>query len=301
MRVSDPQYPIFVPTKGRHKTPLTIRALEAIGVPFHPAVQPQEYDEYARVVRKPASIIVLPSDVKGLVPTRNWIWDYAQHELKTPYFWTFDDNIKSFYRFHNNMRYRMNSGVFLRVIEDFAGRYTNMIISGMNYAMFCPRKFKFPPYILNTRVYSNMLIQANAPYRNRGVYNDDTDLCLQILKDGHCVIQFNSFLADKMATMKLKGGNTDIYQGDGRLKMAQELQARHPDVVKITRKWGRWQHVVDYRPFRNNKLILRPGVVIPDEPNNYGMVLMKNGKPIQSPHLDTEAGAEGEASEGATE
>jgi len=75
--------------------------------------------------------------------------------------------------------------------------------------------------------------------------------------------------------MTVKGGNTDIYQGDGRLKMAQELQQRHPDVTKITWKWGRWQHQVDYRPFKNNRPILRPGVEIPEGPNNYGMVLKR--------------------------
>lgn len=277
-----PQYPIFIPTKGRAATPYTIRALEAIGVPFHAVVQPHEHDAYASVLRDPSSIIVLPESIDGLVPTRNWIWDYAQDVLKTPYFWTLDDNIKKFYRFQDNMKYTMTSGIFLKIIEDFSSRYTNMIISGMNYAMFCPRKFKSPPYILNTRVYSNMLIKTDAPYRNRGIYNDDTDLCLQILKDGHCVIQFNCFLADKLATMTVKGGNTDIYQDDGRLLMAQELQRRHPDVVKITRKWNRWQHSVDYRPFRANRPILRPGVIIPTEPNNYGMVLRKKGERINS-------------------
>lgn len=76
----------------------------------------------------------------------------------------------------------------------------------------------------------------------------------------------------------MKGGNTDeLYAGDGRLKMAQSLVEQHPDVTKITWKWGRWQHQVDYRPFKNNRPILRPGVVIPDEPNNYGMVLRKRG------------------------
>lgn len=271
----NPKYPVFIPTKGRYRTPLTIRAFEAIGVPFHPVVVPAEHDNYAAVVKHPERIIVLPPDIKGLVPTRNWIWDYAQHELKTPYFWTFDDNILTFYRLHKNMKYRLTSGTFMYIIEEFTERYENMIIAGMQYEMFAPRKQKRSPLILNTRVYSNMLIQADAPYRNRGVYNDDTDLCLRILKDGHCVVQFVAFLAEKEATMTIKGGNTEIYQGDGRLKMAQELQARHPDVVKIVWKWNRWQHQVDYSRFRNNRPILRPGVVIPDEPNNYGMVLRK--------------------------
>jgi len=76
----------------------------------------------------------------------------------------------------------------------------------------------------------------------------------------------------------MKGGNTDeLYQGDGRLKMAQSLVAQHPDVTKITWKWGRWQHSVDYRPFKTNKLRLKPGVVIPQGIDNHGMKIIQVG------------------------
>lgn len=76
----------------------------------------------------------------------------------------------------------------------------------------------------------------------------------------------------------MKGGNTDaLYkQGDsfdGRLEMAKSLQRQHPDVVKIARRWGRWQHVVDYRPFKANRLIRRKDVEIPEGVDNYGMRL----------------------------
>lgn len=270
----NPRYPVFIPTKGRYESALTIKAFQKIGVPFHAVVQPQEYDKYAAVIDNPSQIIVLPSSIDGLVPTRNWIWDYAQ-SLGTAYFWTFDDNIRQFYRLHKNIKSRVTSGTFMYIMEDFAGRYENLAITGMQYEMFVPRKEKHPPLIVNTRVYSNMLIKTDIPYRNRGVYNDDTDLCLRILKDGLCVVEFLAFLADKEATMTVKGGNTPIYQDDGRLKMAQSLQEQHPDVTTIVWKWGRWQHQVDYSRFRNNKLKLKPGVVIPDEPNNYGMVLKK--------------------------
>jgi len=273
-----PKYPVFIPTKGRYESLYTIRAFEAIGVPFHAVVQPQECDRYAAVIKDPTRIIVLPADIDGLVPTRNWIWDYAQ-SLGTPYFWTFDDNIRAFYRLHQNVYSKFTSNVFIPAIEDWVDRYTNIAISGMAYFMFIPRKEKRPPLLMNTRIYSNMLIKTDMPYRNRGVYNDDTDLCLQVLKDGWCTAQFQAFLAEKQQTMTVKGGNTPIYQGDGRLKMAQSLQQQHPDVVKIAWKWGRWQHQVDYRPFKNNRPILKKGVVIPDAPNNDGMVLRKREAP----------------------
>jgi len=108
---------------------------------------------------------------------------------------------------------------------------------------------------------------------------------LRCLKAGWCTVLFYAFLADKLATMSMKGGNTDeLYKQadgfDGRLEMAKSLQRQHPDVTTITRKWGRWQHHVDYRPFRANKLRLRPGVVIEPGVNNYGMVLTHRGTPV---------------------
>ena len=166
-------------------------------------------------------------------------------------------------------------------MEDFVERYENVPIAGMNYFMFIKQKYQDTPIRMNTRVYSNMLIQTDAtdpngkPYRNEGFYNDDTDLCLRVLKDGLCTILFNAFLIEKSVTMTVKGGMTPHYQGDGRYKMAEELRKKHPDVTTVTYKWGRWQHQVDYRPFKNNRLIRKPGIEIPDEPNEYGLKLVK--------------------------
>lgn len=37
--------------------------------------------------------------------------------------------------------------------------------------------------------------------------------------------------------------------------------------------WGRWQHHVNYKVFRGNKLVPRPGAIVEDGANNYGMEL----------------------------
>ncbi len=77
--------------------------------------------------------------------------------------------------------------------------------------------------------------------------------------------------------MKMSGGNTDeLYQDDGRLKMAQSLQQQHPDVTTIVWKWNRWQHQVDYSRFKNNRPILRDDVEITPGVDNYGMKLVKH-------------------------
>ena len=63
------------------------------------------------------------------------------------------------------------------------------------------------------------------------------------------------------------------YEGDGRLTMAQALADKHPDVARVSHKWGRAQHHVDYSRFRRNQLIRRPDCPVHEGINEYGMVL----------------------------
>ena len=117
------------------------------------------------------------------------------------------------------------------------------------------------PYYFNTRIYSCILLDNSIKYRWRGRYNEDTDLSLRILKDGHCSILFNAFLCDKIATMTMKGGNTEeVYncnqdEFDNRKKFVESLIEQHPDCVRMFKKWRRWHHLVDYERFKQNKLI----------------------------------------------
>jgi hypothetical protein len=272
----NPKYPVYVISKGRWETRLTSKALEERAIPYRIVVEPQEQAQYAAVI-DPNKILVLPfSNLgQGSIPARNWVWEHSIEQGAERH-WILDDNIRAFYRLHQNIKHYTDSGTTFRVVEDFADRYTNIALAGMQYQYLAKRKQKLNPFVLNTRIYSCILIKSDIPYRWRGRYNEDTDLSLCALKDGWCTILFQAFLADKITTMVMKGGNTDeLYAGDGRLKMAQSLQAQHPDVTKITWKWGRWQHQVDYRPFKGNRPILKEGVIIPDAPNNYGMVLRK--------------------------
>ena len=275
-----PKYPVYVISKGRWESRLTSKALEARSIPYHIVIEPQEYDQYAAVIA-PAKILVLPfSNLgQGSIPARNWVWEHSI-SVGAERHWILDDNIRDFYRLTDNIKYRTTSGVTFRIIEDWADRYENVALAGMQYELFVPRKGKHNPIIFNTRVYSCILILNSIAYRWRGRYNEDTDLSLRVLKDGWCTALFVAFLANKMATMTMRGGNTDqLYKQDaafdGRLEMAKSLQQQHPDVTRVVWKWNRWQHEVDYSPFKNNRLRLKPGVVIPEGVDNYGMVLVK--------------------------
>lgn len=277
----NPKYPIYIVSKGRSESRLTSKLLEKCHIPYRIVIEPQEYDQYAAVIH-PEKILVLPFSNLGLgsIPARNWIWEHAVRSGHERH-WIIDDNIRYFFRLHQQRRLYIGDGTGLRIIEDFVDRYTNIALAGPQYKMFAPSNQKAPPFILNTRIYSCILIKNDLPYRWRGRYNEDTDLSIRVLKDGYCTALIYSVLADKTGTLVMKGGNTDeLYQGDGRLLMAQSLQQQHPDVVTITRKWGRWQHQVDYRPFKKNRLIKRTDIDIPQGVNNYGMVLKQIKTPL---------------------
>lgn len=269
-----PQYPVYIISKGRWESRLTSKSLEAIGVPYYIVVEPQEREEYANVIDAD-KILELPfSNLgQGSIPVRNWVWEHSIAAGAKRH-WILDDNIDGFFRLNYNIKTPVLSGTIFRVAEDFVDRYENVAEAGFNYFMFAKRKDKLPPFYLNTRIYSCILLRNDLSYRWRGRYNEDTDLSLRILKAGFCTVLFNAFLAGKQATMTMKGGNTDeLYQDDGRLKMAESLVEQHPDVARVSVKFGRYQHCVDYSPFRLNKLKLKPGVSIPEGVNNYGMVL----------------------------
>lgn len=269
------KYPIYIISKGRWERRQTSKAMELMKLPYKIVVEPQEYNNYASVIN-PDKILVLPfSNLgQGSIPARNWVWEHAIN-TGTERHWILDDNMDSFYRINRNMKLLCKTGVIFRVAEDFVDRYENIAIAGFQYNSFVFKDAVVPPYRLNTRIYSCILLRNDLPYRWRGKYNEDTDLSLRALKDGWVTMLFNAFVVNKETTMRAKGGNTDtIYNtNDNRREFAESLQRQHPDCVKVTWKFGRWQHHVDYSKFKNNSLIKKHGLQIPQGINNYGMVI----------------------------
>jgi hypothetical protein len=298
-----PQFPLYIPTKGRYEYMITSKALTEMGIKHYIVIEPQEIDKYYKYSKGLLSEI-LPLDMsykwkyelcddQGLTkstgpgPARNFIWD---HSIQNGYdwHWTMDDNIKNFLRMHKNRRIKCLSPGYWRAMEDFCLRYDNVAMAGPDYSMFAFSGAAQPPFILNTRIYSCNLIRNDVPFRWRGRYNEDTILSLDMLKSGWCTIQFNAFLQAKMGTQILRGGNTDeFYHKEGEIKSgeryadkgtlakSQMLVSTHPDVSELVYKYGRIHHKVNYKRFKYNKLIKKPGILISDKPNEYGMVLIE--------------------------
>lgn len=270
-----PRYPVYIPSKGRADRCLTARFLVQDGVPFKIVVEHTEYDEYA-AIHGEDKLLALPFADLGLgaVPARNWIKDHAiehGHERH----WQLDDNMNGVRRrIWNGKRVPCSSGVAFAVVEDFTDRYQNIALTGLNYHFFLKAGGDLPPIYKNCRIYSCTLVNNAIPYRWRGHYNDDTDMCLQVLSGGWCTVLVNAFMVVKINTMAMKGGMTPKYLGDGRLKMARSLERVWPGVVDIHRRFQRPQHrVKNHWRYFDTPLILKEGIERPTEPNEYGLHL----------------------------
>lgn len=284
----NPRFPVYIVSKGRYKRRPTANILEWMGVPYYIIVEENEYNEYKSVCA--GNVLTLPTKYKaeydsfwtdkdprtGPGPARNYAWDHSI-ENGFSHHWVLDDNIESFERFNKNMKIRCSDGAPFYIMEDFCLRYTNIAQAGPQYSIFCPASESRPPIAFNTRIYSCLLINNSIPFRWRGRYNEDTDLSLRLLKAGWCTVQFNAFLQGKRATQTVGGGNSkEFYDNEGTLNKSKMLVEMHPDVAKLTKKFNRWHHHVDYSSFKKgNILIKKEGHNFANQNNDYGMKLLK--------------------------
>lgn len=267
------KYPVYIISKDRPKQCITARALDKMGIGYKVVIEPQQFKKYAENIN-PEKIRVLPFKNLGMgsIPARNWVWEDSIKKGHKRH-WILDDNIEAFNRLNRNEKFEVRCDATFKACEDFTDRFENVGLSGMNYYNFCKATDAVPPYYINTRIYSCILVRNDLPFRWRGKFNEDTDLSLRVLKSGECTILFNAFLCGKITSMRMSGGNTDtIYaETDNRLEFAESLARQHPDVAKITKKFGRWHHQVIYKPFKRNILKLKKSIIIQSEVNNYGM------------------------------
>lgn len=183
-----------------------------------------------------------------------------------------------------NRRLCVYGGAFFHAMEDFVDRFENIAMAGPHHKGFVmDRDPNCTPFLMNSRVYSCILLDTTLPHRWRGRYNEDTDLSLRLLKEGYCTMLFRALCMDKCTTVgvrnakPLPGGNTDnVYNtGDHRLAFAESLKKQHPDCVEVVWKFNRWHHQVDYSAFKKNRPILKQSITPTVGSNEYGMELVR--------------------------
>lgn len=250
------KFPVYIISKGRFDVTMTANLFEADNLDYLIAVEPQEYELYVnklgvkRVLKLPFSNLGL-----GSFPARNFCWE---HSIKLGYthHWLFDDNIKSFYKWINGKRCQIkNIKTSLSYIENYTLK-NNIDLAGFEEYNFV-RRIPKNPFKYNCHLYSALLIKNSLPYRWRLKYNEDVDLCLQVLHNGGTTASCVYYLANKVSTAyKMKGGNQDeLYKGNDpkkKLLKAKMLEAQWPQYAKTVIRFKRFHHFVDWKVFKNN-------------------------------------------------
>lgn len=248
------KYPIYIVSKGRAYKPLTAKLFDKANINYLIVVEPQEEKDYIKALGQ-NKVLVLPFSNLGLgsFPARNFIWEHSK-SLGYKYHWIFDDNFLMFKKWINSKRVRIENIIdAIKFVEMHADK-TNVDITGFERPEFCckvPKKaFKY-----NCHVYSAMLIKNSLSYRWRLKYNEDIDLCLQVLHNKGTTSSCVYYMAKKTDTgQKMKGGNQDeLYKGNDpkkKLLKAKMLEAVWPQYAKTVIRFNRYHHFVDWKVFQ---------------------------------------------------
>lgn len=276
------KYPIYIVSKGRYENPLTAKMFLEAGLDFLVVIEPQEFDLYKTTIPEKYLLVTDFSNLGvGSYPARNFAWEHSKKNGFEKH-WVFDDNIRYTKMLHKGKRIRVSTSDAIKLMEEFSDRYSNLAILGFNYTNFA-MKCTTKPFYLNVHVYSAMLITNDIPFRWRMKYNEDIDLCLQVLNTRTlCTVLVNQFLVDKTSTSaKMKGGNqTELYQGNAfgkKVLKARSIEEIWPQYCKTVMKYGRPHHNIDWKSYFTHSLIRKPDINIDElkKNNKYKMRLDK--------------------------
>lgn len=249
------KFPIYIISKGRYDITLTADNFDIAGINYLIAVEPQEYELYCNKLGK-SKVLKLPFSNLGLgsYPARNFCWEHAK-QMGFKYHWIFDDNINGISKWVNGKKPRNPTFTKEAIVyvENYNDKYA-FDINGFEYRYFVckvPKK----PFKNNCHVYSAMLIKNDLPYRWRLKYNEDVDLCLQVLHNRGNTASCVYYMANKTDTgQKMKGGNQDeLYKGNDpkkKLLKAKMLEAVWPQYVKTVIRFNRYHHLINWKIFK---------------------------------------------------
>ena len=224
------KYSIYIPSKNRSLYCLTANLLRQDEVDFKIVVEPQDAKTYKE--RYGEKVLVMDKNDAGIAYARNWIKRYSISEGEK-YHWQIDDNIRNFKKRYDGKNHKHHTLDCLPEVEDYVSQHDNIAISGLKHSNFAFSAKNCKDF--NKQIYSCFLVKNDVPINWREDVVEDTDYSLQVLTKGYCTVIFNRLVMDKMATGKMKGGNTEISYGEvGRVKRSVGLQKAWPDAFKLS-------------------------------------------------------------------
>lgn len=231
------KYPIFIPSKNRAQYKYTTKVLDESNVSYFVVIEPQDYEEYSKEYSQ-SKLIVMPENNQGIAYARSFCKKTSIH-MGSKYHYQIDDNIRNFAKRENNKNIKCSALDCLLPLEKYVNDYVNIGLTGLSHIMFAFAKKN--ELDLNKQIYSCFLVNNSIDLYWKKDTIEDTDYSLNILSRNYCTVLFNRLLMNKLATMTIKGGNTDSeHAGDGRMKRSLQLQSDWPQAkFQITNQYNR--------------------------------------------------------------
>jgi hypothetical protein len=251
-------FPIFIPSKGRSKTSLTLKALRAS--PFSPnyyaVVEPDEKEQYAEVL-PPSKIVVLPESDRGLAYSRQYVLD-LMIKGNTDWFWMLDDDLTGFYlKDSSGKLQKVSIDVALTEAEKYFSNSGDIAQAGLEYQQFAWSQNK--SYALNSYCDCCVAIHTqrvkSVKFRDEVNLKLDRDFTLQVLSLGYKTLRtFNvAFSCPKNGSNA--GGLQEVYKTAGEeLKNSKRMcEIWGRDICKLNiKKDGRPDVSINWRFFKAN-------------------------------------------------
>lgn len=229
-QLPEPHYPIYIPSRGRSSTALTPKALDASGLRYKVVIEPQDEADYKKHFTSD-QILVMEKNNQGIAYVRNFCKDHAKL-AGAEYHWQFDDNIKSFAIRENDKNIPRSAREAIALIESVVDSFDNIAAAGMKHQAFAFAERKTIGF--NRQVYTAMLLSTKPEHRFRDGVIEDADYNLQVLFAGYCVLLFNRVVMNKVTSMVMAGGNTEIsHANGGREQRAIATQRMWPHIFKL--------------------------------------------------------------------
>lgn len=229
------KYPIYIPSRKRAETIMTAKIFKAENLPFKIVVEPQDEADYRQHFTDD-ELLVMDENDKGIAYVRNFIKSYSKANGDS-FHWQFDDNIKNFAIRSDDKNTPAKARAVLNIIETVTDMYSNIGGSGIIHQAFAFAQTR--PIQVNRQIYTAMLLNNEPEPMFRDGPVEDTDYNMSILTKGYCTLLFSKILMNKVTTMTMAGGNTEIsYSGDGRIKRSEKLCELWPNTFKMVEKKG---------------------------------------------------------------
>lgn len=271
IKFDNPSFPVYIVSKGRYDKNLTHIILCKMEVKHYMVVEGSEYEKYKKAVDENyCELLILPEELCNTgcsINSRNYCLD---HSVKNGFkrHWCLDDNINSIrINTKENFRRRLINKFIFIYIEEILNKIDNIGIIGFSNGIFNFSN-RVENLVVNSHVYSFMLILNTENIRWRGRYNEDTDICLQYLKNGYNTVRTCriSYVKDCGGIKKRpKGGNTDMYKNTNLFEeFVDQLIENNKDIdIKkyFNKKWGRYHHEVNYEKFKFNDIEIKDGFI----------------------------------------